>query len=695
MNVQLKRSTMHLALQSALPAFYSGCCLMLLSAGVAHAETTLKEVVVTASGYEQQIKDAPASISVITRAQLEKQPFSNLQDAVSHLEGISIVGGDNNAKDISVRGMPGEYTLILVDGRRQGTRETSSRGTGGIQSSLIPPLAAIERIEVVRGPMSSLYGADAIGGVINIITRKVPMAWGGALNVSTILQGRSNLGNEYQGDFYLAGPLKDDVVGLQLYGNLNARSEDKVYDGTAQTDTRSITAKLGIKPASNQDITLEVGQEELQHTYTPGKTLLADGRQSISENTRSHWAATYNGRWDFGHTDLSLYQETGKFNGKTDGPSGPQKATANPKITNTILDAQATLPLASNVLKVGAQYTHSELDGTAAESPGRIRGAALNHVNPGAITRNSWALFAEDEYFVTSKLALTGGLRLDHNDKYGQHFNPRVYAVYQLAPTLTLRGGVAKAFRAPNLRQSSAGYVMATGGSGSLAGVLYGNPYLNVETSVNQEIGLRYDGPSGASGSVTVFNNDFKDKIVSDYAGRNDVLTGLPLYTFNNIAKVNIRGVEFGATLPLSGAWKLSGNYTYTDSKRQSDGEKAFNGSSLKGQALDKTPKHAANLKLDWQPSDALSSFARVNYIGERVWAAYRNGAPGVRKRAGATTFDLGASYIVNKLLTLNATLLNLTDKVVDVDYRPRNSVNGNWLVDEGRRLWMGANARF
>ena len=96
MNVKLKKNSMQCAL--ALPALCGG---VLLSAGAACAETTLKEVVVTASGYEQQIKDAPASISVITREQLEKQPFTNLQDAVSHLEGVSIVGGDNNSKDIS------------------------------------------------------------------------------------------------------------------------------------------------------------------------------------------------------------------------------------------------------------------------------------------------------------------------------------------------------------------------------------------------------------------------------------------------------------------------------------------------------------------------------------------------------------------------------------------------------------------
>ena len=686
MNLTLKGFAAHCAY--ALPLL---CGAAFISAGSAYAETTMEEVVVTAGGYEQKIKDAPATISVITREQLEKQPFTNLQDAVSHLEGLSIVGG-NNTKDISIRGMPGEYTLILVDGKRQGTRETNLRNTGGVQSSLIPPLAAIERIEVVRGSMSSLYGSDAIGGVINIITRKVPKTWGGALNASTTLQQRSNLGDTYQGDFYLAGPIKEDVVGLQLYGNMITRAEDQVKDGTSKTDTRSITAKLGITPASNQDVTLEAGYETLKQTYTPGKTLAVDGIKNIAENTRTHWAASHTGRWNFGTTNLNLYQEIGELKDKSDGVIG---AATDPKITNTVLDAMATLPFTSHILKMGAQYSHNQLEGTAAETPSRIGKTTLKYMNPESLTRKAWALFAEDEYFVTEKLSLTGGLRLDHDDKYGQHFNPRVYAVYQLAPTLTLRGGVAKAFRAPNLRQSSAGYVMSTGGPTSLPGVLYGNPDLKAETSVNQEIGLRYDGSNGLSGNVTIFNNDFKNKIVSDFAGMNDPLTGLPLYTYNNIAKVNIRGVEMGLAVALSNMWKLSGNYTFTDSKRQSDGEMAFNGSSLKGQPLDKTPKHAANLKLDWLPRDGVSTFARINYVSEQYWAAYRNGGAGVRTRPATTTVDLGGSYDINKMMTLNASLLNVTDKVVDVDRRGRTSVNGNWIVDEGRRLWLGLNSRF
>src|SRR5690606_3980845 len=103
-------------------------------AGVAHAQdsktpTTLDTVVVTASGVQQKAKDAPASMTVITQEDIKKSGYTTVAEAVSHVEGVAVIGGDPNNKDIVIRGLPGEYTLLLVDGKRQNTRETMNRGT--------------------------------------------------------------------------------------------------------------------------------------------------------------------------------------------------------------------------------------------------------------------------------------------------------------------------------------------------------------------------------------------------------------------------------------------------------------------------------------------------------------------------------------------------------------------------------------
>ncbi len=175
---------------------------------------SLAPVVVTASQREQEIRQAPASISVITREEIAAQPNATLEDVLRGVEGVTVVGSSPNDRDLSIRGMPGEYTLILVDGKRQGTRETMNRGTGGVQGNLIPPLSAIERIEVVRGPMSSLYGADAMGGVVNIITRKVPKTLGGEVTVGGVWHKNRDHGDSRNVDFWFGAPLRDDVIGL-------------------------------------------------------------------------------------------------------------------------------------------------------------------------------------------------------------------------------------------------------------------------------------------------------------------------------------------------------------------------------------------------------------------------------------------------------------------------------------------------
>lgn len=680
----------------------AGYALVSLAASPAVAQqqaspTSLDPVVVTASAREQAIREAPASISVITREELERRPFVNLQDAVRTLEGVSVVGGGANDKDISIRGLPGEYTLIMVDGRRQSTRETMNRGTGGVQSNLIPPLNAIERIEVVRGPMSSLYGSDAIGGVINIITRKVPATWGGSLSLGAIVPQDSDEGDTRQAGFWLGGPIKTDTLGLQVFGKLTDRDEDRIFypgsltSGAFGSTDRNLTARLSVTPSREHAFTVEAGHSEFSQERRPGRSIAATAAAQETEHERRHWALTHEGQWPIGSSMLALYQEVGKQRNWTNDV----RSAVVPEVTNTVLDGQLSLPFARHLLRLGTQYSHAEVDGMGRQDsipgyPGNIDG----------VTVKSWALFAEDDFFLTERLTLTGGLRLDDHENFGTHWTPRLYAVYKLSDTITLRGGAAKGFKAPTIRQTAPGYCMTTGGqTGNVSppGTLCGNPDLEPETSVTQEVGIRYDTPRGVSLSGTLFNNDFRNKVASYDTGVADPLVpSRNIYVYDNIDKVKLRGVELAAAWPLARAWRLSGNYTYTDSERQGGGEPAFDGGSLDGRPLDKTPEHVLNAQVDWTPTEPLALYARMTYLGKQYWAAFRNGAMNVREREGSTTFDLGGRYQVRRNLALNLALLNVTDRQVAVDNRTRTTgLAGNWMVDEGRRLWVGLEASF
>ena len=210
------RNTLSIALLAALssPAFASG-----VPAG---EPQTLDKVVVTATGFEQKLTDAPASISVITREDLGKRPYITLLDAVRDLEGVDV--GETRDKTgqgtISMRGMGSDYTLILINGRRQNNHgDIYPNNFGGNQFNHIPPLDTIERIEVIRGPMSTLYGADAMGGVINIITKRTLDSWSGSASIARTLEGNDEFGDDSTADFFVTGPLVVSTLNLAARGS--------------------------------------------------------------------------------------------------------------------------------------------------------------------------------------------------------------------------------------------------------------------------------------------------------------------------------------------------------------------------------------------------------------------------------------------------------------------------------------------
>lgn len=679
MNVSFKRSLLAVAVMSAATAAY--------------AENKDDTIVVTASGFAQEMRDAPASITVITKEQLQNKPAANLIDMVKDVEGVSVIGGSLKP-DISIRGLSGDYTLIMVDGRRQNSRESRPNGSGGYEAGFIPPVEAIERIEVIRGPMSSLYGSDAMGGVINIITKAVADEWHGSMGMGGIIQESKDYGNSANTDFYVSGPLIKDKLGLQVYGGLNYRREDKLLEGTPRKDDKNITAKLAFTPMEGQKFLAEVGRSTQEHTSTPGKSIdetttrggiVQKNNKSEVHNNRNHWALTWKGDWDEINSELSVYQEntirktnTGKWNKVSEDWVMAYEAR-QPEVTNTVVDGKVTAFLPSNVLTVGGQYQYAKLkDDSVIKNKQTVT---------EKMTAEQKALFVEDEFSVTDDLTLTGGLRMDDHEFYGKHWNPRAYAVYKLTDEITIKGGVAKAFRAPTLRELSPNFGTSTQGG---AAIMYGNRDLKPETSVTEELGIAYDHESGFSVSATLFNTEFKNKLTSyQVAGQTDPLTGLNMFIYDNVGKANIRGVEMASRIPVAEKWNLNLNYTFTDSERKSDDEK-LNGKSLKGQPLEMTPRHMANAKLDWQYRPDMSFYTQANYTGKQVWAAQRNGAKQPRERSGITTLDLGMTYQVMPNALLNFAVLNIAnEKGDDID------TNGNWQIDEGRRYWANLKLNF
>ncbi|MEO1894061.1 MAG: ligand-gated channel protein [Alcanivorax sp.] len=639
----------------------------LLAAGPVLAESgdghELGQVTVTASGHAQQLEDAPASISVITREQIEQRYYQDATDALRDIPGVIITGGGSGDRgnDIVIRGMPSQYTLILVDGKPVSTRETRPNGSAGFEQDWLPPLQSIERIEVVRGPMSTLYGSDAIGGVINVITRKVAEEWGGAVQLDTIIQDDSRSGDIQQGNFSLSGPLLADTLGLQVYGRASSRQEDRFVDGFEEKNLKNLNARLSFTPTDNQDFTLEAGQTKQDRRSLIGYSAPATGcrggcTDSDNEYTREVLALSHTGRWDFGTTDSYVQREEA------------ENLTREMKVTNTSAKTALVAPLGDHLLTVGANFEKEELSD-------RTSNQISNRTDVDA---SKWALFAEDEWMLPGNVSVTGGVRLDDDENYGSHVSPRLYGVWGMAPRWTLKGGVSTGFRSPSLREITPDW-----GQVSRGGDVYGNPDLEPETSVNKELGLYFNAGRDLQANVTVFHNDFKDKITriacppSVCPGGPNQFGSDPTYRVN-VDEAVTRGVEAAVSTTLARTLDLTLSYTYTDSEQQS-GE-------YEGEPLNQVPKHLASLQADWRVTGRLSPWLAVRYRGEESQPTTGPSSSSIVAPSN-TLVDAGLAFKLTPQATLNTGIYNIADKEIFQDEYG--------YVEDGRRYWLGMRVSF
>lgn len=629
--------------------------------------TQFDSVVVTASGFEQLVEDAPASISVIPREDIEKKSYKDVTDALRDVPGVLITGGGSSS-DISIRGMTGGYTLILVDGKRLNSRETRPNKDGpGIEQGWLPPIEAIERIEVVRGPMSSLYGSEAMGGVVNIITRKVAPKWTGSIRTEGTLQQHSDSGNIYQGSFYLAGPIKEDRLGVQISGQRQQRNEDKIVEGFNKQKSGSGNLKFTLTPNHNHDITAEIGRTVQERIATPGVSMAeenctAQGCQpnelSKSKYKRNHYSLSHEGRYGAWHSNSYIQKEETKNPGR------------QMKLNNLELSTQWNLSTNDHHLTVGAQYLKEKLNDQN------------NQLNPSIsnIDRYQWALFIEDEWVLHSSFVLTGGIRLTHDEKYGNHWTPRLYGLWDVTDNFTVKGGISTGFKAPRLRQTVTEWGQITGGANApVASVIIGNPNLKPEKSISQELGFIWDNHENLNLGLMFFNTQFKDKISETIIcdgpdGQYNCSHGgegfKSIREYTNVDKANLRGVEAVATWDITDNLSWASNYTLTHSKQKSG--------PFAGKPLNKLPKHMLNSTLDWQYNEDLNLWSRVNFRGKS--SEYLSRTTMSKSTPSFTFVDLGLSYKVNKNINFGFGIYNVFDK--RLDYETYDAVY------DGRRYW-------
>jgi outer membrane receptor for ferrienterochelin and colicins len=594
-----------------------------------------------------------------------------------------------------------EFTLILIDGRRQNAAgDVTPNGFGDSSTSFMPPPSAIERIEVIRGPMSTLYGSDAMGGVINIITRKVGKAWAGSVTVDGTINEYKEYGNSSSASIYLNGPIKTDLLGLQIRAkkyhrdgsNIQFPGKTALTTGSDPTkaDIENFGARLTLTPNKDHEISLDVDQTRQTYDNRRGQIGTLDsatvfrGYKPELEFNRDQVVLAHTWRMGNSILESSLTHNKTETVGRSIPDNTPGKISGAPRVLeteNTILDTKLVTSIGNNMLSVGAQWWEGEMEDGVAVSK---------------YTQKQIGIFAENEWRMREDLALTVGVRHDDHNTFGGATTPRAYLVWNANDQLTLKGGVSKAYRTPSLNQLADGI---TGYTSQGTRATYGNPTLTPERSVSSEIGAYFDSLSGFRTNITYFQTNLRDAIGSeDYTPAGGLIGTRPF----NVDEANIEGVEVGTSLEFAENWKISANYTHTDSKQKT-------GADI-GKPLNNTPKHMFNTKLDWKATQKLNLWAQASYNSERYRSEDTGAFTNTKKLLGNykaySLVNVGANYKVNNSWTMNMAINNLFDKnfaqykpVTTTTGTPPRAVSGfaNEYIGnfERRRLWLSANYTF
>ncbi len=550
-------------------------CVAEVSAQAADAEPVLQSVVVTATRHGMLETAAPAALSVVTRRQIEARGADNLLDALRGETGVSLQGrAIGGRKVLSLRGMDSKHTLFLVDGRRVGASD-GVIGHSDFQYDWIA-MEDIERIEVVRGPMSVLYGSEALGGVVNVITRAPGDTWRGSASVegSKAEGGRGGDGQR---------------LALQVDGPLAPGSGLFLRAGAAATQLDALASRTDpmiseLEGREKEDAWLGLAWR--------GKDQRVDFEHRTGREQREAAARERSGRRRYHNTVNNLDRSLSSLGWETAWtgagalPAGTGQlrvyrsridvenlrsagVTVNPRqqIEDRVLEGQARLALGANALTGGFEARDESL-----ADPGLPAGRSVSR---------SRALFLQDELAVTSRFSLTLGMRHDRYRLFGDEWSPRLYGVWQADASWTVKGGYSHGFKAPNLKQ------IVPGGRAEGPNTFLGNPALQPERSRGMELGVDY-AAGATQAQLMLFDQRVEDLIEVRLVAPGAV-PGVGTYTYENLAKARLRGAEASLAQALGGGFALQLSYTYLDAR------------TAAGQRLDKRPRHSGTVRLDWQ----------------------------------------------------------------------------------------------
>lgn len=550
-------------------------------------ETALDPVLVTARGYATSQSNTPGGVAVVTEREIALAPKGSIVDALERLPGIARTGDSPWAQDISIRGLAGASVLILLNGKRINTATDLNFRLG-----IINP-ADVERIEVLKGPVSALYGSGSIGGVVNIITRKPAFTRENEVHGMLSLSGSSNpQGGNVYGNVSLSGGNASALVAVARrdYSDTYGGHHTNVSNSGFQDEQGR--AVFNLRPYENLTLSFEALKSVGHDIGIPGGPSTMPGEARVTYPRTEFSFLSMDARLDVNSSYLkmleaSFYYSENKRRVRVDRipPAGfgayPIELRPTSNHENWGGKLQGTFETGSHTLVSGVDFWRWSVDTNRYRSMYRPPAAGgpiqfYDNTMPDP-TQTSVSLFAEDNWEINDALTMNLGARLEY-------LNTDAKAMFEITPTpgsgsttarklydstdeddygyhlhagLTWKASdrwshsllLATSYRAADLMERFK-YVNL---GGSL-GALYGNPNLDPEQTYYAEYGLRYDRKTFHAG-MRLFAN-----IITDYIAEKRVsATRIEL---ENVDDARIYGAELDARWQFHPHWALYGDMT-------------------------------------------------------------------------------------------------------------------------------------
>jgi vitamin B12 transporter len=612
-----------------VPIFYLGVSAAEAQQSAAPV-TDLPTIVVSATTIDTPANQIASSVTVITAKDLETLQRRTVTDALQTVPGLNIVqnGGPGGQTSIFTRGTNSNHTKILIDGI-----DVSDSSNPGRTFDLGQLLTSdIERIEVLRGPQSGLYGADALGGVISIFTKKgegppritasIEGGSQGTFNQNAGFSGAQDRINyafnvaHFQSTNTPVTPLELLPPGQRAIGNYY---DNMTYSGRLGVDVTDNFA-VNVVARYTDSILRFTGDATDPITFAtfPSATQSTQYTKELFTRAEGVWSL-FDGRFKnyFGVN----YSNTSNFNLMPPDAFGDPTSSQNTgdRLKYDWRGVAAILP--GQTLVMGADHETETLNTSALHAENTNKGAYIE---------------LQSEF--AKQLFLVSNVRFDENDSYGDHTTYRIAPAYIVPGTDTkLKASYGTGFKAPTLSQLFVSFPDFG---------FFANPNLKPEESTGYDVGFEQPIGDRFRFGATYFHNDIRNLV-------NTVIIDPTAFisTLGNVDKARTEGVETFAAFNVTDKFRLRGDYTFTRAVDESTGLELL-----------RRPQDKASLTAIWNPYAPLTVSATVLYVGSFVDASRDFTIPRLIA-PGYTVVNLTADYIVNDQVKVFGRIDNLFDE--------------------------------